>query len=63
VAVIFALAFPMRHRWHNSLMIVVAPLIGLVVNGMRITLLALLITIACPTGNGGLISFMITGVP
>jgi cyanoexosortase A len=48
VAVIFALAFPMRHRWHNGLMIVVAPLIGMVVNGLRITLLALLITSSLP---------------
>jgi cyanoexosortase A len=44
VSVIFAMAFPMRHRWQNGLMIVVAPLIGMVVNGMRISLLALLIT-------------------
>jgi cyanoexosortase A len=42
VAVIFALAFPMRHRWQNGLMIVVAPLLAMVVNGMRITLLALI---------------------
>jgi exosortase/archaeosortase family protein len=48
VAVIFAMAFPMRHRWHNGLMIVVAPLLGMVVNGMRITLLALLITSSLP---------------
>jgi exosortase/archaeosortase family protein len=42
VAVIFALAFPMRHRWQNGLMIVVAPLLAMVVNGIRITLLALI---------------------
>ncbi len=42
VAVIFAMAFPMRHRWQNGLMIVVAPLLAIVVNGMRITLLALI---------------------
>lgn len=48
VAVIFAMAFPMRHRWQNGLMIVVAPLIGMLVNGMRITLLALLITSSLP---------------
>ena len=48
VAVIFAMAFPMRHRYQNGLMIVVAPLIGMVVNGMRITLLALLITSSLP---------------
>jgi len=44
VAVIFAMAFPMRHRWQNGLMLLVAPLIGMVINGMRIMLLALLIT-------------------
>jgi exosortase/archaeosortase family protein len=48
VAVIFALAFPMRHRWQNGLMLLGAPLIGMVVNGMRITLLALLITSSLP---------------
>ena len=48
VAMIFALAFPMRHRWQNGLMIVVAPLIGMAANGMRITLLALLITSSLP---------------
>lgn len=48
VAVIFAMAFPMRHRWQNGLMIMVAPLMGMVVNGMRITLLALLITSSLP---------------
>jgi len=44
VAVIFAMAFPMRHRWQNGLMLLGAPLIGMVANGMRITLLALLST-------------------
>ena len=48
VAVIFALAFPMRHRWQNGLLIVVAPLLGMVVNGMRITLLALVVTSSLP---------------
>jgi exosortase/archaeosortase family protein len=48
VSVIFAMAFPMRHRWQNGLMIVVAPLIGMFVNGMRIMLLALLITSSLP---------------
>ena len=48
VAVIFALAFPMRHRWQNGLMLVVAPLIGVVVNGLRITLLALFVTSSLP---------------
>jgi exosortase/archaeosortase family protein len=44
VAVIFAMAFPMRHRWQNGLMLLGAPLVGMVVNGMRISLLALLST-------------------
>ncbi len=48
VALIFALAFPMRHRWQNGLLIVVAPLLGIVVNGMRITLLALFVTSSLP---------------
>ena len=49
VAVIFAMAFPMRRRWQNGLMIVVAPLIGMGVNGMRIMLLALIITSSLPS--------------
>ena len=44
VAVIFAMAFPMRHHWQNGLMLLGAPLIGMGANGMRITLLALLST-------------------
>lgn len=48
VAVIFALAFPMRQRWQNGLMFVVAPLVGIVANGMRISLLALLISSNLP---------------
>jgi cyanoexosortase A len=48
VAVIFAMAFPMRRRWQNVLMIVVAPLLGMVVNGIRITLLALFVTSNLP---------------
>ena len=44
VAVIFAMTFPMRHRWQNGLMLLGAPLIGMGANGMRITLLALLST-------------------
>ena len=48
VAVIFAMAFPMRHHWQNGLLIVVAPLLGMVVNGMRITLLALFVTSSLP---------------
>lgn len=42
IAVIFAIAVPMRHRWQNGLMIVVAPLLALIVNGMRIAVLALI---------------------
>jgi cyanoexosortase A len=42
VAVIFAMAFPMRHRWQNGLMLVMAPLLAVFVNGMRITILALI---------------------
>ena len=44
VAVIFAMAFPMRHRWQNGLMLLGAPLIGMGANGMRITVLALFST-------------------
>jgi cyanoexosortase A len=40
VAVIFALAFPMRQRWQNGLMLVVAPLTAVLINSMRIVLLA-----------------------
>jgi hypothetical protein len=36
--VIFAMAFPMRHRWQNGLMLLGAPLIGMGANGMRITM-------------------------
>ena len=42
VALIFALAFPMRHRWQNAAMVLVAPLLGVVANGGRIALLALI---------------------
>jgi exosortase/archaeosortase family protein len=48
VAVIFALAFPMRQRWQNGLMFLTAPLLGMVVNGMRITLLAMVVTSSLP---------------
>jgi cyanoexosortase A len=48
VAVIFAMAFPMRHRWQNGLMFLLAPLLGMVVNAMRISLLALIITSSLP---------------
>ena len=42
VAVIFAMAFPMRHRWQNGLMLVIAPLIALLCNAGRIMALALI---------------------
>ncbi|MFI0403801.1 MAG: archaeosortase/exosortase family protein [Cyanobium sp.] len=42
VAVIFAMAFPMRHRWQNGLMLVIAPLIALLTNAGRIMALALI---------------------
>lgn len=42
VAVIFAMAFPMRRRWQNAVMIVVAPVLAMLVNGMRIVVLALI---------------------
>jgi cyanoexosortase A len=48
VAVIFVMAFPMRHRWQNGLMFLVAPLLGMVVNAMRISLLALIVTSSLP---------------
>ena len=38
VAVIFAMAFPMRHSWQNGLMLLGAPLVGMGANGMRITM-------------------------
>jgi cyanoexosortase A len=42
VAVIFAMAFPMRHRWQNALMLATAPLIALLTNAGRIMALALI---------------------
>jgi cyanoexosortase A len=42
VAVIFAMAFPMRHHWQNGLMLVIAPLIALLCNAGRIMALALI---------------------
>ena len=44
VAIIFMIAFPMRYRWQNGLMILLAPFLGLLVNGMRIGLLALIVS-------------------
>ena len=40
VAAIFALAFPMRRRWQNGLMLVIAPFIAVLINAMRIAFLA-----------------------
>jgi exosortase/archaeosortase family protein len=42
VAVIFAMAFPMRFLWQNLVMVIVAPLFGLLVNACRIVILALI---------------------
>ncbi|MFM7549049.1 MAG: exosortase/archaeosortase family protein [Cyanobacteriota bacterium] len=40
VALLFAKAFPMRRRWQNSLMILLAPVLAVLINAMRIALLA-----------------------
>jgi cyanoexosortase A len=40
VALILFMAFPMRHRWQNALMLLVAPLVGFAINGIRIAILA-----------------------
>jgi len=40
VAVIFALAFPMRRRWQNAVMLLVAPLLAVIANAFRIAILA-----------------------
>jgi len=42
VAIIFAMAFPMRHRWQNILMAAVALALGLLVNSFRLVLLTLI---------------------
>jgi exosortase/archaeosortase family protein len=47
VAIIFALAFPMRFRWQNLLMALVAMAFGLLVNGIRLVVLTLIVA------NGG----------
>ena len=49
VAVIFALAFPMRHRWQNAVMLLVAPLLAVIANGFRIALLAVITASAIPS--------------
>lgn len=40
VAVIFALAFPMRRRWQNAVMLLGAPLLAVIANAFRIAVLA-----------------------
>ncbi|MFM7170754.1 MAG: archaeosortase/exosortase family protein, partial [Cyanobium sp.] len=40
VGLIFALAFPMRHRWQNVVMVLAAPLLAILANAFRIALLA-----------------------
>jgi cyanoexosortase A len=40
LSLILIMAFPMRHRWQNALMLLVAPVIGFTVNGVRIAILA-----------------------
>jgi cyanoexosortase A len=44
VSTILFLAFPMRHRWQNTIMLFVAPLIGLLINCLRIVCLAIIIS-------------------
>lgn len=47
VVIIFAIAFPMRFRWQNLLMALVATAFGLLLNGIRLVLLILIVA------NGG----------
>ena len=42
VALIFAFAFPMRYRWQNACMVLVAPLLAVLLNALRVALLALI---------------------
>jgi len=49
VGVIFALAFPMRHRWQNGVMFLVAPWLAVIANGFRIALLAAITASAMPS--------------
>jgi cyanoexosortase A len=49
VGVIFALVFPMRHRWQNAVMLLVAPLLAVIANGFRIALLAGITASAIPS--------------
>lgn len=48
IGAIFALAFPMRHRWQGVIMIGVAGLLAVVANGFRIALLALIVASTMP---------------
>jgi cyanoexosortase A len=50
VALIFWLAFPMRHRWQNALMVAVAPLLAVLANAIRIGILAM-ITVSSLSGK------------
>lgn len=42
VSLIFALLFPMRRPWQNVLMVLLAPMLALAVNGVRVAVLALI---------------------
>ena len=48
VSVIFALLFPMRRPWQNLLMALLAPVLALVVNGVRVGVLALILGSGLP---------------
>jgi cyanoexosortase A len=48
VSIIFMVAFPMRYRVQNLAMIVMAPLLALLINGIRIALLALITASSYP---------------
>jgi cyanoexosortase A len=48
VSIIFMVAFPMRYRGQNLTMIIMAPLLALLVNGIRIALLALITASSYP---------------
>ncbi|MEB3270702.1 MAG: archaeosortase/exosortase family protein [Synechococcus sp.] len=50
-AVIFLLAFPLRSRWGRSLLLLLAPVIGLLTNTLRIAGLALLTTVEAAPGR------------
>lgn len=42
VSLIFLMVFPMRYRWQNFVMMAVAPLLGFLINGLRIAMLAVI---------------------